>query len=83
MHTLPFGQLPTLKLDFLQIAPLPHSQRCQIKRIKSARSDVKIRQNPPFSIGQIRQKSARNLELFVLFFTPWGGVLWFFIADLA
>jgi hypothetical protein len=58
-------------------------QRCEIKKIKSARSDVKIRQNPPFSIGQIRQKSARNLELFVPFFTPWGSVLWFFIADLA
>jgi hypothetical protein len=27
---------------------------------KSARSDVKIRQNPPETINQIRQKSARN-----------------------
>jgi hypothetical protein len=61
----------------------PPWQRCQIKKIKSARSDVKICQNPPFSIGQIRQKSARNLELFVPFFTPWGSVLWVFIADLA
>jgi hypothetical protein len=44
--------------------------------LRSARSDVKIRQNPPDSIGQISQKSARNLELFMSFFTPWGSVLW-------
>jgi hypothetical protein len=53
-------------------------QRCQINFFKSAKSDVKICQNPPFSIDQIRQKSARNLELFAPFFTPWGSVLWFF-----
>jgi hypothetical protein len=34
---------------------------------KSARSDVKIRQNPPSRIGQIRQKSARNWDDFRLF----------------
>jgi hypothetical protein len=31
-------------------------QRCQMIFFKSARSDVKIRQNPPSRIGQIRQK---------------------------
>jgi hypothetical protein len=36
---------------------------------KSARSDVKIRQNPPSRIGQIRQKSARNWDNFRPFFT--------------
>jgi hypothetical protein len=36
---------------------------------KSARSDVKIRQNPPRRIGQIRQKSARNWDDFRPFFT--------------
>jgi hypothetical protein len=35
-------------------------QRCQMIFFKSARSDVKIRQNPPETINQIRQKSARN-----------------------
>jgi hypothetical protein len=44
-------------------------QRCQIKNFKSARSDVKIRQNPPSRIGQIRQNSARNWNDFRLFFT--------------
>jgi hypothetical protein len=44
-------------------------QRCQIKKFKSARSDVKIRQNPPSRIDQIRQKSARNWEDFRPFFT--------------
>jgi hypothetical protein len=36
---------------------------------KSARSDVKIRQNLPSRIGQIRQKSARNWDDFRPFFT--------------
>jgi hypothetical protein len=36
---------------------------------KSARSDVKIRQNPPNRIGQIRKKSARNWDDFRPFFT--------------
>jgi hypothetical protein len=36
---------------------------------KSARSVVKIRQNPPSRIGQIRQKSARNWDDFRPFFT--------------
>jgi hypothetical protein len=36
---------------------------------KSARSDEKIRQNPPNRIGQIRQKSARNWDDFRQFFT--------------
>jgi hypothetical protein len=31
---------------------------------KSARSDVKIRQNPPSRIDQIHQKSARNWDDF-------------------
>jgi hypothetical protein len=44
-------------------------QRCQIFFFKSARSDVKIRQNPPSRIGQIRQKSARNWDGFRPFFT--------------
>jgi hypothetical protein len=44
-------------------------QRCQIIFFKSARSDVKIRQNPPSRIGQIRQKSARNWEDFRPFFS--------------
>jgi hypothetical protein len=39
------------------------------KKFISARSDVKIRQNPPSRIGQIRQKSARNLDDFWPFFT--------------
>jgi hypothetical protein len=59
------------------------SQRCQINFFKSARSDVKIRQNPPFSISQIRQKSAKNppeIQSFLyLFFTPWGSVLFFLL----
>jgi hypothetical protein len=29
---------------------------------KSARSDVKIRQNPPSRVDKIRQKSARNWD---------------------
>jgi hypothetical protein len=36
---------------------------------KSARSDVKIHQNPPNGIGQIRKKSARNWDDFRPFFT--------------
>jgi hypothetical protein len=36
---------------------------------KSARSDVKIRKNPPRRIDQIRQKSARNWDDFRPFFT--------------
>jgi hypothetical protein len=44
-------------------------QRCQMNFFKSARSDVKIRQNPPRRIGQIRQKSARNWDDFRPFFT--------------
>jgi hypothetical protein len=36
---------------------------------KSARSEVKIRQNPPRRIGQIRQKSARNWDDFRPFFS--------------
>jgi hypothetical protein len=36
---------------------------------KYARSDVKIRQNPPSRIGQIRQKSARNWDDFRPLFT--------------
>jgi hypothetical protein len=36
---------------------------------KSARSNVKIRQNPPSRICQIRQKSARNWDDFRPFFT--------------
>jgi hypothetical protein len=36
---------------------------------KSARSDVKTRQNPPSRIGQIRQKSVRNWDDFRPFFT--------------
>jgi hypothetical protein len=39
---------------------LGRTQRCQMIFFKSARSDVKIRQNPPETINQIRQKSARN-----------------------
>jgi hypothetical protein len=62
----------------MPLSEVEKNQRCQIKKFKSARSDVKIRQNPPFSIGQICQKPARNLELFVPFFTPWGSVLCFF-----
>jgi hypothetical protein len=54
------------KLGFVYFTALPDNF------FKSARSDVKIRQNTPFSIGQIRKKYARNLELFVPFFTPWG-----------
>jgi hypothetical protein len=50
---------------------------------KSARSDVKIRQNPPETINQIRQKSARNKELLYRFSPLGGSVLWGFIADLA
>jgi hypothetical protein len=45
------------------------NQRCQMIFFKSARSDVKIRQNPPSRIGQIRQKSARNWDDFRPFFT--------------
>jgi hypothetical protein len=45
------------------------SQRCQIIFFKSARSDVKIRQNLPSRIGQIRQKSARNWDDFRPFFS--------------
>jgi hypothetical protein len=44
-------------------------QRCQMIFFKSARSAVKIRQNPPSRIGQIRQKSARNWNDFRPFFT--------------
>jgi hypothetical protein len=35
-------------------------QSCQMICFKSARSDVKIRKNPPETINQIRQKSPRN-----------------------
>jgi hypothetical protein len=44
-------------------------QRCQMTFFKSARSNVKIRQNPPSRICQIRQKSARNWDDFRPFFT--------------
>jgi hypothetical protein len=44
-------------------------QRCQMIFFKSARSDIKIRQNPPSRIGKIRQKSARNFDDFMPFFT--------------
>jgi hypothetical protein len=44
-------------------------QHCQRIFFKSARSDVKIRQNPPSRIGQIRQKSAGNWDDFRPFFT--------------
>jgi hypothetical protein len=44
-------------------------QRCQIIFFKSVRSDVKIRQNPPSRIDQIRQKSARNWDDLRPFFT--------------
>jgi hypothetical protein len=36
---------------------------------KSTRSVVKIRQNPPSKIGQMRQKSAKNWDDFRPFFT--------------
>jgi hypothetical protein len=36
---------------------------------KSARYDVKIRQNPPSRIGPIRQKSTRNWDDFRPFLT--------------
>jgi hypothetical protein len=45
------------------------TQRCQMNFFKSARSDVKIRQNPPKRIGHIRQKSARNWDDFSPFIT--------------
>jgi hypothetical protein len=45
------------------------AKRCQMNFFKSARSDVKIRQNPPSRIGLIRQKSARNWDDFRQFFT--------------
>jgi hypothetical protein len=45
---------------------------------KSVRSDVKIRQNPPSRIGQIRQKSAKNWDDFRPFFT----IRVFFVAFL-
>jgi hypothetical protein len=44
-------------------------QRCQMIFFKSARSNVKIHQNPPGKISQIRQKSARNWNPFRPFFT--------------
>jgi hypothetical protein len=49
---------------------------------KSARSNVKIRQNPSGRIGQICQKFARNWDPFRLFFTARGSFLWVFSADL-
>jgi hypothetical protein len=48
---------------------------------KSARSDVKIGQNPPDRIGKIRQKSAKNMEPFMPFSPP--SFMWVFSADLA
>jgi hypothetical protein len=44
-------------------------QRCQIIFFHSARSDVKVRQNPPSRIGQIRQKYARNWDDYRPFFS--------------
>jgi hypothetical protein len=58
----------------------PKDQRCQMILFKSARSDVKILQNPPSRIGQIRQKSARNWDDFRPFFTQ-GSFCGFFSAD--
>jgi hypothetical protein len=52
---------------FIQLILL--GQRCQMIFFKSARSDVKIHQNLPNRIGQIRQKSARNWDDFRPFFT--------------
>jgi hypothetical protein len=52
-----------------KLLPAAAAQRCQMIFFKSARSDVKIRQNPPNRIGQIRQKSARNWDDFRPFFT--------------
>jgi hypothetical protein len=52
-----------------KLLPAAAAQRCQMIFFKSARSDVKIRQNPPSRIGQIRQKSARNWDDFRPFFT--------------
>jgi hypothetical protein len=46
---------------------------------KSARSDVKIRQNLPRRIGQIRQKSTRNWDDFRPFFTL-RQFLWLFLV---
>jgi hypothetical protein len=51
------------------------AKRCQMNFFKSARSDVKIRQNPPSRIGLIRQKSARNPPEIVMIlgsFSPLG-----------
>jgi hypothetical protein len=44
---------------------------------------MKIRQNPPRRIGQIRQKSARNWDDLRLFFTLRVVFVGFFIADFA
>jgi hypothetical protein len=50
---------------------------------QSARSGVKIRQNPPSRISQIRQKSARNWDDFRPFFYPKSSFCGFFSADFA
>jgi hypothetical protein len=50
---------------------------------KSARTDIKIRQNPPSKIGQIRQKSARNWDDFRPFFTPRAFFVAFFSVAFA
>jgi hypothetical protein len=59
--------------------PITKPQRCQMIFFKSARSDVKIRQNPPSQIGQIRQKSARNWDDFRPFFTLRGVFVAFLV----
>jgi hypothetical protein len=51
------------KLFFVLI--LTKQQRWQINFLKSARSEVKIRQKPPSRIDQIRQKSASIRVVFV------------------
>jgi hypothetical protein len=58
-----------IRLTTNKYRKITRQQRCQMNFFKSARSDVKIRQNPPRRIGQIRQKSARNWDDFRPFFT--------------
>jgi hypothetical protein len=56
-------------------------QGCQMILFKSARSDVKIGQNPPCIIGQIRQKSAENWDPFRTFSIPRSYFFVFFCVD--
>jgi hypothetical protein len=64
-----FFRFSVFRLLSKQTFSLSLNQRCQMIFFKSARSDVKIRPNPPSRIGQIRQKSARNWDDFKPFFT--------------